>query len=821
MLARFIELVFGKSRFEHKILLRGIYFTSGTQEGTPIDRVLGSLSRFLKVERMISPPLVSSGKSFFLTKLLKETIFPESGLVGFDAKREKRRKFILAGTYVSILLIAVVVIVAWALSYYKNETLIKEVQGRAATLAQISVNLPQPASDDWNSVLPFLNQLRDIPYGHAEREKSVPLNFRFGLFQGDRIGDLADETYLRALRTIFLPRVALFLENQISSASQNEVKYEALKAYLMLFDDNHLDKEALIGFLSADWEHVMQESGVTDHNEDFTSHLRASLENQPVSISWSRDDVLIASTRLSLASSSLAERILSRLRIVGVSQSTQSVKLSDMMGSAGTQIFERVGGEPLSTPLPSIFTKSEYRDGFSQAASKVVEQMADEDIWVLGENNSSSQKGANKAELLDVVKRHYLEEYIRNWDAILGSIKLKNSASLNDTLTYARIISAADSPLKKLLVGISKEVTLSAGDTPAVSEKVTDKVYEGAKEMAAKLLGGTPSMTRVQVKNKLPETVVDDHFESLRQLVTASGPGQPMPIDQTLGLLNDFYQELSSFANGGQGATEIKPLSSAIRLKSEAERLPSPLGKIIKDLVTVTLGQTVAANRANIQKAIGGASSFCDKAISGRYPVSTSSSKDIMVADFNSVFSPGGEIDNFFNLNLKQVVDTSGAMWKLRDGAEATSPVSSTALRQFQNADSIRRTFFRGGSTAAVTGDLRLVSSELPQVTLEYNGEAHQFSASGTSAWTLRWPAQNSAGAKLFGSSAALGINTEGDWAIFRLIDKSRIESSSPERLRLAFLLEGKRVVFELRSNSVLNPFRLRELGVFKCPGRN
>lgn len=817
LLTRFIEQVFSGSRYEQKPMLRGVYFTSGTQEGTPIDRVLGSLSRMLKMERKILPPMAATGKSFFLTKLLKEVIFPEAGLVGFDEKKEKKRKLLLSGAYIFLGLFAISLAVAWSLSYFRNEALINEIEGKVTELAKASTGLPQPASDDLNKVLPFLNELRDLPYGYADREKPVALSFRFGLFQGDRIGEMASETYQRALRSVFLPRLAVFLEDQIRNSPKMEIKYEALKAYLMLFDDRHLDQEALSAFLVADWEQASQGTGIA--LKDFAGHLQASVKNRPVNISWTRDEALIANARLSLASSSLVDRVYARARLLGAPQSIQPVKLSDMIGPAGSQIFEREGGEPLSAPLPAIFTYAGYHEGFSLTIEKIVNQMADEDSWVLGEQSSSSQKGVNKVQLLAAVKLRYFEDYVRNWDALLNSIRLKRSASLSDTVMYARVLGAADSPLKKLLLAIVKEVTLATSDkTAALKEKAEEKIIDSAKEMAAKLLSGTPAVKRNEAGNKRPESFVDDHFESMRQLVT----GQPMPIDQTLALLNSFYLEASNYGSGGQGGVaDIKPLSSAGPLKAEAERLPPPMNHILKSLVGVTTGQAAAVNQENIKKAVGGASSFCDKAISGRYPVNRSSQNDIMAADFNSVFSPGGELDSFFNSNLKQTVDTSGSMWKIKKEAEATSPVSPAVLRQFQNADSIRRAFFRGGASASVTAELRLVSAESPQITLEYNGETHQFSQSNNSGFTLRWPAQNSGGARLFATSAAQGIVADGDWAIFRLIDKAVGESNSPERLRLAFTIEGRKAIFELRSSSVLNPFKLKELGSFQCPGRS
>ena len=69
-------------------------------------------------------------------------------------------------------------------------------------------------------------------------------------------------------------------------------------------------------------------------------------------------------------------------------------------------------------------------------------------------------------------------------------------------------------------------------------------------------------------------------------------------------------------------------------------------------------------------------------------------------------------------------------------------------------------------------------------------------------------------------TSQAQGIAVDGDWAIFRLFDKAVSDSSLSGKLRLVFNIEGRKAIFELRSSSVLNPFKLKELGDFQCPGR-
>jgi len=61
----------------------------------------------------------------------------------------------------------------------------------------------------------------------------------------------------------------------------------------------------------------------------------------------------------------------------------------------------------------------------------------------------------------------------------------------------------------------------------------------------------------------------------------------------------------------------------------------------------------------------------------------------------------------------------------------------------------------------------------------------------------------------------------EGSWALFRLIDRGNPQSGSqPERMQITYVLDGSRVVFELRAQSVYNPFKLQALEEFRCPVR-
>ena len=84
LVGEFLAQSFGTQVNHRPLQLRGVYYTSGTQEGNPIDRVLATMARTFKLERNAATLMSGTGKSYFVTRLLREIVFPEYGLAAAE-----------------------------------------------------------------------------------------------------------------------------------------------------------------------------------------------------------------------------------------------------------------------------------------------------------------------------------------------------------------------------------------------------------------------------------------------------------------------------------------------------------------------------------------------------------------------------------------------------------------------------------------------------------------------------------------------------------------------------------------------------------------
>ena len=600
------------------------------------------------------------------------------------------------------------------------------------------------------------------------------------------------------------------VEQQLRTDARDnpELLYEALKAYLMLHDARHFDRAALKAFITADWTRSLPRDLGNEQRAGLERHLGALLEHADATASaLPADPQLIADSRLAIASTPLAERIYNRLKRQGVAAGLAEFTVARAGGPSAALVFTRASGQPLTTGVPALYSFDGYYKAFAGESERVTAQLADEEAWVLGiQGSPAPQDPAARTRLLAMVR----------------------AANLQQSIELARILSGPASPLPLLLRAIVREVTLVRAPAAAPPPGKAGDVVSSTRDRLLKLFGQQQAASTVETRGQ-PEETVDQRFQDLRRMVRSEPPGAPAPIDATVGLINELYTHLTAADAALKGGTTPPPSEVQNKLKAEANRMPEPMRSLLLTLGGASASQAAGITRANLGQVLkAGVSEFCNKAIAGRYPFVKGSARDVTQEDFTRLFAAGGVLDEFFQKNLAPFVNTSTRPWRFRDMGEASLGAGSGALVQFERAQAIREVFFRGGAQGATMRlEFRPLSMDagISQFLLDVDGQPVRYSHGPQVPVQVQWPGprgSNQVRVQLRppGNDAS-GQLFEGPWALFRMFDQVRLEGSGqPEKFVATFDVEGRKARFEVRTGSVQNPFRLRELGQFQCPGQ-
>jgi type VI secretion system protein ImpL len=795
-----VDATFAPTKFQATALVRGIYFTSGTQEGSPIDRVLGALSRDFGLERKLLPAQQPSGRSYFLTRLLREVVFPEAGIAGIDLRWERRRRLLRTAAFAAAPATLILVTAAWWISASHNRDYVAVVGSRVEEVKkQVEVVRAGPRGD-LPALLPTLGIVRTLYETTAEG--SVPWSWRVGLYQGGKLETATAAAYHRMLQDTFLPSLAAYLERYLrqDSPGNAEEAYQALKTYVMLYDPKHFDRDAVWRWYATRAQQFVAGAG-TDTQNTLKLHFDSLYDAGWVDPAVPRNDQVIARVRAVAGRDPLPNRIYEHLKREPVPD-LREFTIADKGGAKALLVFGRASGEPLTKGVPALYTKDGYYKHVFTRIETASVKLAEEDAWVLGTGGGSLSTAAASPGVSDAIRRLYLEDYRRIWRRFVGDIIIVRGRDVHKTIEVTRVLSAPDTPLKLVMKAIAQETTLS-------QQLEKDAGWQDkAREFAIK---GFKSMTGT---GALERELVDNHFEDIRNFVVAPpGSNAPPAMDGVVQQLAEYYKVLTLNDPGPQR-------EAAARLRADAQRQPEPVRGMMQNLIESGARAEWDRISAELRAQVG---DFCLKAIGGRYPFVRNSAQDVTPEDFARLFAPGGTLDSFFQKFLAGLVDVSQKPWRFRDA----DMKQSTSLAEFQRAQVIRDVFFRGGGgTPSIQLDFKPLEMDasIQQFMLDVDGRIVRYAHGPQVPSRVQFPgpggrSQVRATISPTPSSGSNAIKFEGPWALFRMFDGVQIEDSrQSERFVATITVEGRRAVFEILASSVRNPFRLPELNQFHCP---
>ncbi|MGB3247412.1 MAG: type VI secretion system membrane subunit TssM [Sulfitobacter sp.] len=835
----FLEALFQDNKYEHRQMLRGVYFTSGTQEGTPIDRLMMGMARTFGIGRQAIGSGRGTGRSFFLHDLFANVIFREAGLVSADDKVERRYRWTKRLAYAGVALAALGMGWVWGQSFLSNKALVQTTETGVATYReQAAVIAPSPVGDtDFLSIIPALNTLRDLPNNPdgPVLASAVPTQgLGWGLYQGRVLGNQEKLTYRSALNTHFLPRLLLRLENQMqSSINDADVLYETLKVYLTLGQVGPLNRELVKGWMQDDWEAAFPDVSREALRGDLTGHLDVLMAApmQPVSL----NNDLVAAVQKVLTQMPQAERVYNGIIHSPVATELPEWRLTDVGGPAIARAFSRSSGKQLNDGIPGIYTYAGFHEVFLEEALTVAARIQRES-WILGEAGQQEQSEGALIRLSRDVLGLYYDDYIVQYDKLLGDVDIIPMNDLPSAVEVTNVLSGATSPILNVLKAVSQETRLAED-----REGGAEAAAEGATGVTGTLLRRRLSptsrlfleaMTKAQAaqtgqKPQPPGAFVDRHFDWLHRL-TDTPEGQPSQLEGLIDLLKEVYQELSNLNFAG-GVGNPQDNSTALpRFQAAVGRIEEgPLKRWASQITVGSSGVATEGTRAGIntrwQESV---LPVCERVTTNTYPFQRRATADAPLQEFSELFRPGGQMETFFKQNLDKFVDQTKRPWSFKQVNQTDLGISDAVLQQFENAALIRDAFF--GGTPAINVNFQITPEALDpkaqQVALEIDGQQVAFSHSdGTPRPSaIRWPGTVGATRIVFGPSkpgSESGVQYTGSWAWFRMLDAAEVRNTNaPDRKRVIFNIGGRIAIFQMQSGSTLNPFTLKALAAFSCP---
>jgi type VI secretion system protein ImpL len=840
--AEFVQPLFMESVFQDTPVMRGLYFTSGTQDVRMAERhVPGAAAEVFGAPRASAEQ--TEGRSFFLWDVFNKVMFQDQKLAvrsSMEESRLRRQRYVLTLTCLAT---SVLVLLLPAFSYVQNLEL---VRGLRDTIVKVKLN----ATDDIGRVVELSPLQRNLKVLHEYQVEGAPFWMRLGMFQGARLYPLAEGFYNEQLKGLLLGRqharikqaLQKFAELQerpdwVPSSDAYGRSFNDLKMYLLItqprsmrepeLDATH--RSWLVWQIVNHWRDIRGQERDTNVEGAIVQHAEmyiAMMAQDPERLGFPRDESVVRNARRALNRVPLANLELQQL-LAEAEREYPDITLGDIVGA-----------------VPEMRAKKKVRGAFTKRAwdemlkRRLDEAFQERQAWVL--NRDSREDELNlRAEL----RNRYYQQYIEAWDDFLGSISVEEPTTIDQTeRMLISLTRGATPPMGRLFRAVEQNVQL---EPPAQAEDAAEEPMSLKDKLLAPL------------KQANPKGVLD--FENLRAERSVQGPEYtPREVARhfrgVIAFINkksatndkeekltqlDFYQDQLRLVLNTIADVQDKPGESALLLgKTKSTRkdvellidaqegnkalFTKLLLPALRD-VTITVYRDVSTRKSQ---------SWCSEiaqpfmsTLGNRYPFVKDSLQDAPLTDLAEFIRPSnGQVKRFVNAQLLEDVIADGRRWRL---APASTGMYKEDLPIYlERRDALANSLFTGDEAQPVVRfQVRIragtspdaAPSEIASIKFIMDGTEVLYRNGPDNVWQrLIWPGQaGELGATLqvFNAKGDMSeISQPGEWGLFRLLERvKRIEPSPDGRFFTATWeiqeFNGAQVSVDIRPERLANPF--------------
>jgi len=844
-LEHFVKVMFQANVYQSTPSLRGVYFTSGTQEGRPFNLLLNRLVEAMGLKRKpeYSETTVDA-KSYFLHDVFMNVIFQDRDIAAAsqaELKRQRKQRIVLTSALgVVSLALGLIPGYAWSLNKYQLARIDSAIE---------EWEKPEHKAVDTKTKLAQLDPLRErvatlIRY---ERE-GAPISMRMGMYQLGRLIEPMRHYYASLLRReLVQPVVSKDLTSlgdfglryaSLPAATkptdeEQRVFYDLLKLQLLLTQpraksEPPVEQTApwLREQLAARFAKAAGGDAAQKPAADVNAELYVSFMQEFSELAFPRDSEVVKRVRDALNRVDLTQRAIARL-VVMAGRDKPDISLTQLVGV--TEALQERG------KVRAAFTIDGYK-GVVRGALKpeLLDQVGE--LWVLGHSESETDGDEQRKQQMAALRTAYYTQYIAEWVDYLNGLSTVRSPDYQGALRIVQELTRVPSPLQLLFTNLryQSKLPLPDDDKSPVIRGVERSITDFVKKLFVD--AGDKTLVSIQRNNPgapgMPTLAENDVDVALQRVYTfgaplpaADGAAPPTtPLTDYLGQLMLIRNALQIYLDTPSESQQLRTSLNQARMQVDQmiSRQPRELEAFFNRLLKPPVEGSVKAATS----AVSGAHSdkWCSevvteysRAIAGRYPFDRDG-HDLPLADFVNFYSlKQGKLWSVVSSHLGSVVSLEGDryVFQRRDGQDSSAIYTPELVPFLGRSRDIGLSFFPGGAEEPrVDFEVKVHPSPSVAMTAFSVGGKTVEHYNGPEQWkALSWPGEDPSGGASITIKGANGmherIKQDGAWGLFRLLEAGTLRSEPGRTFTVAWKLQTHDVTLQvdIRTKRSETPF--------------
>lgn len=859
---RFVSCLFQPNPYRENPILRGFYFTCGTQEGSPIDKIIGRVNpAFSAVEK----------KSYFIKDCFTKVIFPDQHFAQLTEASKRTRKITLMASIFSSVIFAGGLISGISVSYFNNKKLVKQLYTDAVKVTEIGWNSRMDFQDNFTS---FDNLRKTLQMLDDYEEENPPLGLRFGLYEGSGFIDNLRNIYLSRLNEIMLIPLKWEMEKGLEvyikkdSSEDWDSLYNSLKAYLMFSRPDKINEDFLGDIAKQYWMNYLLRVYGNNRREDIgkiadsqISYYLSLLADNKVGENFisKPNQEITRKVRSMLSKEPAAKSIYLKMKKIAESQ-LSPLRLSDILSPDTRDILTSI------YHVPGTFTKFGYdlyvKDYIAKAG-----MISDSGDWVLESQMQQNIVDKEKQErIVSELKQLYISDYIETWKTFIGSVSIVPFNSINDLVKKLNILSdEGASPFVLLFSKMYENMQIDVD-----KEDKSKSIVESGSKLIDKIkdkIGLSQTETDARGEKDSPKSLMGKERSNLSRFSGISGTGgdKKSGLENYLQIIKELHETFYSITESGDSVNEIKLFTQRLFSRKTAtagtnelisgvqrtnyiiddfkSRFREPLKRLLVQVFDQTGAICIKAASEQINNSWEEqVYKIYRRDVQGKFPFLKDAGEEASRRDVADFLMPiDGLLWQFYNKELKFFLTEENNSVRPKKWRTMNVPFTPETLKFLGKAHLIKNSlfwkdkkipkvkfWFRPHPPKSI-GKIEIYISK----TVIYLDGQELVYKNGPEVWEpFSWPGRKleqeglSPAARLEISRGIFGHKTkksyEGEWSLFRLLDEAKVKTDNNKffKLKWSFPYEGEtvEVKVDLKTESSQNPFIPGLLSGFTCP---